>query len=484
MKKIIPFLCLFLLAALPVRSDVVRVLITITNTPANGNTLVLNGVTKTWTNAIAASTATLIQTTNSIGASATNLFLHLGLNPYSSGHYISRSNNNLVAILGNNNEAMIAAASGWGTITYLTNLITNQLSGPLDLPIEKHASSNRVTWANYAIDLFKFATNVIGTNVAPLANYSTLTTGQTLSNKTVRASRLEGSVISNSTASLTSAYIANGALLSPALTNAVNYGDPLRSPGGGVQSEQFGFSASAATNYASAFGSFAQALGIYSSAFGTFSAAPSDYASAFGFGANAGGTNSTALGSGATANENGATAVGLNATVDIGHFNSTAIGYGAATTTSNQIMLGTAAVNVQVNNNLQVGNTIQAGSITNSTFTGTNQWTGDIAIPDISVSGLANTNNVIDPANGIVLDLSGPTANFNVTGILNGRIGRRVKLRNKTGFTIRLSYQSGTTGDTNRIETGTGGDLIFTNQPSYIELQYKSSRWEVSQPSN
>lgn len=61
-----------------------------------------------------------------------------------------------------------------------------------------------------------------------------------------------------------------------------------------------------------------------------------------GYESNTDNSNSTAVGAVAYAGANNSTAIGFGATVGVGHDSSTAIGVGAATTTNNQMVLGTA----------------------------------------------------------------------------------------------------------------------------------------------
>jgi len=129
------------------------------------------------------------------------------------------------------------------------------------------------------------------------------------------------------------------------LWNGTNQGNAFTSPGSGVNSEQFGLSANASGTSATALGYLAAATNIDSTALGKSSIA---------------GESATAVGSQAKATDQGATAIGLRSTaraplsVAIGglsvvaptHTQSMAFGYTAATTTNNQIMLGTATETV------------------------------------------------------------------------------------------------------------------------------------------
>jgi hypothetical protein len=428
MKRLLPFILLLALACSAQSASVVRAIITITNAvTTNGMTLVVNGSTRTWTNDVSSTPGSLIATNNSIGGNATNLYNHLSFSVFSPAHFLTRSNNNVVALRGGPGETMTVAASGWATVTYKTQTIANSQSGPLILPFSEMTSTNREQFASWDLEAFLYATNTIATNAGPMVNFATKTVGEVHSNKTHRAFRLEGGYSTNLQAKRMW-FDFNGETNGIAFSSATNIGAWITPDAFGVP--------------------------LLIQASDGDAAEPSDPAHIL------------------TLKWAQAIFPGLTSTNDwfgTNFFRGKAWFFEPLFTT-----------NGYASSQTNIGGYDSNRTYTAVTVSGsTNQWTGDIAEPDISISGLANTNNVIDPGSGIYLDLSGPSANFNVTGILNGRTGRRVVLRNKTGFTIRLSHQSGTTGDTNRIDCGTGGDVVSTNQAGYLPLRYRNSRWEL-----
>lgn len=473
-------LIFFLLSSLTLSAQNKAITLTITNAPVVGNTVVVNANTRTWTNA---QTSTTILTNGIINNSTTNLYSDFGLNPVAGVRISYASSNAVTFTAGTPGAALTVTVGGsWASLSSSTNatLPATNLSVPA-INSSLTAVDRTNVWSQAIRDLSDYGTGQsFATNAPALAKYSTLTTGQTLSNKTVRASRIENSTFTNGPIYGTSGAISNLIAHSLISTNGQNRGNAFSSPGTASGSEQFGAGAAATGTNSTAGGNSAQAKAENSVAVGYVALVEDTATNGIAIGQNAvvdlNGENGIAIGNTALANGKNTTAIGTLSSA--GHDNSIAIGSGATTTTTNQLMLGTASINVRVNNELQV-----QGHQTNTTFTGTNQWRGDIAFPFVSLTGLANTNNLLDPAQGVYLTLSGPSVNYNISGISGGRPGRTVWIRNKTGFTIRFSEESGTVGDTNRISTG-GGDLVKTNLIGWTGLVYNpSNRWEVLSPS-
>lgn len=108
-------------AAVP--TSIIQGYVTITNTPADGNTLIVNGVTRTWKTQPVAAPSTQIAITNSIGANATNLYTYLAVYPLSRLQ-LAHSGTNGISLLTLANGALTITASGtWATITYVTNTV-------------------------------------------------------------------------------------------------------------------------------------------------------------------------------------------------------------------------------------------------------------------------------------------------------------------------------------------------------------------------
>lgn len=136
---------------------------------------------------------------------------------------------------------------------------------------------------------------------------------------------------------------------------------------------------------------------------------------------------------------------------------------------------------VNLSSNLVSGSSISNATIQSSTFTGTNNWTGDIAYPGVSVSSLASGVNAAVPiSTNVYMRVSGPTGAFSINGVASGRDGRVVVFENATGYALTIANNSGSDPTaTNRILTGTGADFALANNPGVATLIYdgNQSRW-------
>lgn len=72
---------------------------------------------------------------------------------------------------------------------------------------------------------------------------------------------------------------------------------------------------------------------------------------------------------------------------------------------------------------------------------------------------LANGDNHNVQTLGDLIDISGPTAGFAITGVTGGDPGKMMFLRNNTVQVMTIRNQNAGSGVTNRIITGTGADI-------------------------
>lgn len=122
------------------------------------------------------------------------------------------------------------------------------------------------------------------------------------------------------------------------------------------------------------------------------------------------------------------------------------------------------------------------------TLEGTTTNNGTVSFLRTNNTGLANGNNA-NVKIGYAKDVfvSGPTAAFTINGIsaptyLDSSHTAEVWIWNRTGYNMTIANQSGTDPTpANRIQTGIGADMIFTNNPSIVHLRYDSvtARWAV-----
>ena len=506
MKKFLLILVLFLaMFDASAQVQTVTVTLTVTNTPITNSAITVNGSTRIWTNLPPNAPSGFISTTNSIGGSATNMFNAFAANPFT-GTRLGFSSSNVVTLLGSPGQAMtVTVLSNWLTFSYATNYSTNQT--PVLIPVSAYQSS--IAQTNVATQI------VAGVNSYAQNTFVLLVIPHNLASDVFSNGVISGAVLTNGTLTNCTAYaltninavLTNGTLtncfdygetsVNPVTTNLVNYGNAISSRGSAVGAEQYGFSSTATFGNSTAVGTASDAAALDASAFGAASYASSNYSTAIGALSEATNTRSTALGTGALAfGVNGlaigyasgntgfqSTVIGAQAT-DNGHTNSTALGFSAACTLDNQVMLGASGISVFVNNNATVlGNLTVAGVQTNGTFDGTNFQRGSMSFQQVANTSLANGNNAdVVTGKAVYLKVSGPSGAFGLVGLVGGNDGRHLIIQNSTGQVLTILNESGLESTTvNRILTGTAGTLTITNNPGFAELIYDAalSRWCV-----
>lgn len=480
-------IALLIVIALPGLSfaggNVITATVAVTNAAGttNGQTIAVGADVRTWTNSVQVP-AVQILTNNTAGGAATNLFAHLA-NYGFAGLSLAHSGANGIALQAAPGAALtVTLSAGWGSVAYATNYLTNAVLVRVPYTVEVPAQQTNVASGLVGAIDSQANTNAIHESSPVAVNLVGLTNNQTIAGAkqfTNQNSTWFGSVsnalwISGKTAALTNGYYLAAILDRPTLTNGVNYGNAFSSPGAAAQSEQFGNGASALNPSALAVGYNSLASGSGASAVGAISLASALGASASGYNSKAQAINSTAFGA--------STLIATN------HVNSSAFGWGATTTTSNQTMIGSAGVSTVVNNYLSVGGGATfANGVTNLTMSGTQNMPAgsDIAFSRYAITTLANGNNAgIQVGTNVFVEVSGPTAAFTINGI-NGqpnRDGKWLKIKNNTGQTMTIANESGTDPTAaNRIQTGLSADEAFTNKPSIVNFIYDGTagRWLV-----
>lgn len=501
--------------------------ISITNIPVTGNNLVVNSSTRTWTNA--SSSTTILTNLVSTAGSATNLYNEIAGFPYSGGifpRWLSETSMVLTAPLGG---ALAASQSGaWAVLTLSTQ------SGPQTFtalwPIENIVvASNRTNQASSFVGgLSQFSTNAFATNSTAGSNF--LTKGASPVQDVTGPVRFGGRTAVSSGLYATNGFTSGLTNINPVFSNAVNYGNAIRSEGSGGNSLQVGSNATAlgtrtvaigngalatnndataigtsaiATNRAVAVGNAAVASGLsvalgnsasafydQSLAIGGSSVVSAQYGIAIGDGASASsadtavgrtasaaGTNSLAMGVSATVGSDGLYSTAIGAASSSTHSNATVIGAFAASTGSNQVLLGTSSDWIQSPG-------VFAGNIhTNTILKGTNVINGRVDFTSRNNTGLANGNNAgVVLGSNVFVRLSGATTIAYLGGFAAEQDGSFHILRISGSITNTFGNESGVDPTAaNRIITGTGGDLSYTNNPLVIGIIYDatSSRWNL-----
>lgn len=470
--------------------NLVTVTIDVTNQAGttNGQTLTVNGDTRTWTNSTV-TPANQILTNNFIAGCTTNLYNQVSDNPFSK-LTLSFDGTNGIVLVGQPGQNITATLSaGWGTATYLTNVLTPSYF--VRVPIGIESAGQQTNIASLLISALDLSSNSLSGLDVALSNYVSMVSTQTVIGPKMFTNSLGiwSGVVSNTTGVygivglVTNGTWWNGALYSPVLTNGINYGNAFSSAGTNTSSEQFGAGAKAAGSQATALGASSSASGNQGVALGNNANAQGVGTVAVGYSSSSTLTGATAVGDLATATAPGATALGNNA---IANFtNSTAIGYNSQNTANNQVMLGSSGISVQVNNALNVGSGATfANGVTNLQHTGTNWFAAgaDISFGRYALSTLANGNNAgVVVGTNVFVEVSGPSSAFTVNGLTGSpnRDGKLLVLLNRTGQNMTIANDSGVDATAaNRIYCLTGADKSVTgNSAALLIYSGAATHW-------
>lgn len=494
-KLLILFACLMALAG-HAADERVTLRITITNLPVTGNALTFTAPAAkviTWTNT---RTAVWVDTNTTVNLCATNLFLQMAaFAPWTPRPALLWANTNAFDVVAEVNQAIAVTASGtWATLTLSTQTVTRLTT--VRVPISSEVGdTNRTNVASLLVKgINDHSTNALGSNSIALAHALQLNTNtqRALGRKrfdqldtstnitTIYGGTNDGVRITNSpglhgsNVIFFNGYETNIRSDNLISSNLFNYGNAISSKNTNGAGEQFGLLAIAnGIGSALAVGAAATASGEDSTALGSLSVASGDEALALGNESAASGADSAAVGTLASASKSGALALGNQA--NAGHTNSVALGASATTDADFQIMLGSSSVAY-----VKAFGRLNAGSLTNTLFTGTNMNRGEWADSTVTVTSLANGNNIaVAGSNAVVRLAAGPTAAFAICGIQGGYDGRRLEIWNDTGQAMTIANQSGLDPTAaNRIITTTGADLVLGTN-AWVSFRYfgDRSRW-------
>lgn len=471
MKNLILFLSLL---CLPAMAQVTVTTVTITNVigATNGSTIVLNGVSRLFTNHVTAPLVE-IQSTNTQPLLASNIFAAYVTyqNPQIQTALIQGTNIQFTSFPGF--PATVTLGGNFGFVTTVSYVQTNAYVVRVPYTVEGPAQLHNI--ADLLVSYLNQATtNFLNQNAQIASNF--VNTG--LSQIILGAKNFTGGL------SGTGGTGTNRNELNLSITNGQNYGNAFRSPGAASVSEQFGSGASAlgigstavgngslASNFnATAVGANAVASNLVDSAFGAGAIATGGGASAIGDLALATGASSTALGFTAQANGVGSTALGMGAVANFS--DSIVMGNSASDSAANQVVLGSSAYSVLIQGGLTV-----AGSVTNLHVVGTNILNGDLSFVRKDNASLANgANAAISLSTNVFNKLSGPSGAFSIDGFTGGRDGRYAIIENISGQTMTINNDSGLDpAATNRIYTGTGSAIVTSTDPGIVQMIYDSS---------
>lgn len=450
-KRILLSLLLLPVAA---SADFVTWTLTFTNTTANGDSATVAGTSAKFTNTPLNNVSWI--TSGSSNVSATNFFLWMGANRTAYNARLTSSN--VVVFRGIDIASSISGV--FGSLVASTNANTNSLNL---IPWDNLSSTNRTNNANeFIYGLNKYtSSNLFSEGSIPLGNYVSLIATQTIKNKILTNSTIVGGSVSNTI--LTN--IARANIGQATLTNATIHGG-------------------SATNLTltRATGSL---VGI----------AESNVIAQAWMGTNptvAGLVNFVEDGSGAYPGINFNSTWGLSVDPSSGSLILENVDNGEIPfLISTGPGIGTIFTQpITVSNSITATGTITAASATfpggvyatNTTFgSGTNLWLGDLSVTPRVYTSLVNGDNYNLPfGTNAAVYASGATTVMKLHSLPAGRSYQRLRVRLSGAVTNWIVNESGGEGTaTERVTTATGGDIFSTNQPSWAELEYTGSRWEV-----
>lgn len=483
MKRLL--LLFFLLSAsgaFAASTEIITAHITITNAPlGNTNTITYNATTRSWTNSVSSSPSTLIQQTNSIPYSVTNLWLQLGTYPVSVIHRFTNTAT-AVSVVGGIGQAMtVSVTPGWATVAYQTNTV-GLPNYVVRVPFNLEGLQDQTNIASGVLAIMDRTTNAFGTNWLSMSNFVTLSTAQAVGNKIITNSLLHLSGLTAATnISGEVTWFTNGQWTNGTLYAATARG--LSVPGTGAQTIDIGstFSGGATNDLANAIGWNSLAGGYGSIAFGHGAKVLTERGIAIGIAAKINlaaneGNYGMALGGLTDVEADYGIALGYDANVSEYHTNSMAIGAQVTTTKTNQIQLGLSTHTTSIRGIAEVSR------ITAAHFNGA--WTNQAKMsePAFSFTTLGNGNNIaISFGSNAFVRLDGSiTIDSSICGIVGGYDGVRYLVENNTGFGVTFAQNTVDPTPANRIVNYTGTDYALVDG-GFLELIYDAaeSRWNT-----
>lgn len=428
-------------------TDVVTAIITVTNTPSNGNTLTVNGNVRTWKTSVSA-IGTDILIASGIGPTATNLYNHVASYGFSGPLQLTRSSTNAITLKGIPAQSMTVSASGsWATITYATNTVTDTYAVRVPITSEPTATQRTNIASLLLVSLRDYPTNSLTLTTAT-TNFLDTTTAQVVSNKTLSTGTyIKAGTITNTAAEQITFKYRSSADIGADGYNGIYFtknagGDPwIIAPDSAGKPSLYNANATNPPVLAADYTPNPQNLLNLLIASNTF---------------------------GGKAHANSWT--GTNTFTRI--TNSTIVG-----STLSQISDINGYVTALTNGYWLSGG-LTNGALTNTTVYGTFYTSGKTSFERVANTALASGPNAdVDFGSGTFVEItSGPSANFTISGISGGVNGRLLIVHNATSYSMGILNDTGTAA--NRILTGTGGDVYFSGSAT-VSLIYDSnqSKW-------
>lgn len=472
MKKILSGLLLLFLALGASAQELVTATVTVVDIPNNGDTIVVNGNTRTWTNA-PLSSVSWIPATNSIAGNTTNLFLHIAATPFTA---LGLSYAAADAIRLQGSLVAVSFAGSWATVSYSTQLVTSLIAVRVPVAGIPLATNRTFVGVNLLKAINDYATNAFDNNAPALTNYLSLGPAaqevvgaklfQSISgtNTSLVGGIISGAAITNSTYAGTVVELTNGLwssaiLVGPTFTNAVNHGNAFQSPGIGSESQQLGQSAEANADNSTAIGDGSVVNGLGGTGLGSQATVESTapYGVALAFKATVSGGAAVAIGTFADARNTNSMALGVN-TVAM-HDNSIAFANDTTTTTNNQIRLGNSGHTLSVPGDGSFGQKLAVGSDNYLS------WPADL---NRGIAFLNGSSPNAQATNAWVL-YSEAAEPFYRTGLASEGAEQNNRLHNRGATVTGTGTAYSFTASTARVDySGQGAEILLPSAGTYF----------------
>lgn len=179
MRLLRTLLLLFSLCVAAHAGSLITATITVTNTPADGDTVIVNASTRTWKTSVA-TPANQITIGASIGANATNLFNQVAGTPFTT-LTINRSGTNGITLRGAVDQTIAVTITGtWGTYSLSTNTTADGQS--IIVPGASHPTQSKQTniVSQFATDFGVYSTNALAAGTTLVGNLVQTSGSQTV----------------------------------------------------------------------------------------------------------------------------------------------------------------------------------------------------------------------------------------------------------------------------------------------------------------
>ena len=170
--------------------------IDVSTNPSNNDTLVINGVTRTWKTSVT-TPATEIAIAATAALSKTKLFLQIAANPYTGPLILQSVDADSIKLTAQVDGALTYSQTGttWATFTLSTLTVASAYN--VRMPITVEPAATRIVIANDLVTALGSAAFMFGSADAHMGNFASLTGTQNVSNKTLQTGNIDSLTIRN-----------------------------------------------------------------------------------------------------------------------------------------------------------------------------------------------------------------------------------------------------------------------------------------------